>query len=137
MRRRAVVGVGAAVFRGAEVLLVKRRRPPAAGAWSLPGGRVGAGERLRDACRRELREETGLRVRLGPIFGVFERIAKDRHYVIIDYLAEAAPGARVRAASDAAEARWCSTQEIGGLRATPGLRAALRTARRVRARWAR
>jgi ADP-ribose pyrophosphatase YjhB (NUDIX family) len=125
-----IVGVGAVVFRGGDVLLVRRGRPPGGGLWSLPGGRVHGGERLRDACRREVREETGVRVRLGPILGVFERMAEGRHYVIVDYVAHARPGARARAASDAAEARWVSPRGLARLPTTPGLRAAIRAARR-------
>jgi ADP-ribose pyrophosphatase YjhB (NUDIX family) len=127
-----VIGVGAIVFRGDEVLLVRRRRPPAAGRWSFPGGRVRPGERLRAACRRELREETGLSLRLGRTVGVFERIADGWHYVIVDFLAEAPRGARLRPGSDASGARWVSPSELRRLRTTPGLSVALATARRAR-----
>jgi 8-oxo-dGTP diphosphatase len=123
-----VVGVGAIVLRGGEVLLVRRGRAPAAKKWSFPGGKVRPGERLRDACRREVREETGLRVRLGPIVGVFERIAEGRHYVILDFLGRAPAGARPRAGSDASNARWFRPNALRSLRKTRGLLPALRKA---------
>lgn len=134
MKKAPVVGVGAVVFRGDEVLLVRRGHPPGTGLWSLPGGKVRPGERLRDACRREVAEETGVRVKIGPLLGVFERLATGYHYVIVDYVGHAAAGATPRAGSDAADARWFPAGEIGRLRKTAGLAAAIRAARRLRSR---
>jgi ADP-ribose pyrophosphatase YjhB (NUDIX family) len=59
---RPLVGIGVAVLRGDAVLLARRGRPPAMGAWSLPGGAQKLGESVEAAARRELAEETGLRV---------------------------------------------------------------------------
>ena len=126
------VAVGAIVFRGEQVLLVRRRRAPSAGLWSFPGGRVRSGELLRAACRRELREETGLSLRLGRAVGVFERVSDGYHYLIVDFLAEAPAGARVRAGSDASRARWFSASDLRGVRKTPGLLQALARAKLVR-----
>ncbi len=120
------VGVGAVVLHGERVLLVRRGRAPGAGKWSLPGGLVHLGERLVDAVRREVAEECGCQVRVVDIAGVVERVVRDDagrvryHYVLVDYLA-LADSERVSAASDAAEVRWATLDEVASLDTTEGL----------------
>ena len=77
MERRPVVAVGAVAVNDGAILLIRRGRPPAEGRWSLPGGRVEWGEPLTDALRREVEEETALRVEVGRLAGVVERIYGD------------------------------------------------------------
>ncbi len=108
---RPIVGVGAVVIDEGRVLLVRRARPPLEGQWSLPGGAVEVGETLAAAVQREVLEETGLVVDVGPIVEVLDRIHVDAdgavayHYVLIDYRCTVV-GGRLRAASDAASATW-------------------------------
>ena len=102
--------VGVACFRGDEVLLVRRARPPLQGAWSLPGGRIEWGETAASAALRELHEETGVQAELGGLVdvvdGLFDPAAPDgRHYVLIDYTARWIAG-EPRAGDDAAEAAF-------------------------------
>lgn len=121
---RPVLGVGAVVLAGEQVLLVKRGSPPSQGLWSLPGGAVELGESLTQAVAREVREETGLAVEVGPLLGVFERLLKDAqgrleyHYILLDYLCQAhlTPP---RAGDDAAEARWVALADLERAGLTP------------------
>ncbi len=119
-----VVGVGGVVVSSRGVLLVKRGRPPSRGLWSIPGGAVEVGESLAAAVAREVAEETGLEVRVGPLLEVVERILRDRrgrveyHYVLLDYLCFAAPD-EPAAGSDAAAARWVEVAELGRWGLTP------------------
>lgn len=105
---RPVVGVGGVVFVGERLVLVRRRHEPLAGQWSLPGGTVEIGETLEAAVARELLEETGLAVEVGPVVDVFDRILVDErrrvrfHYVLIDFLCRAVRG-ELAARSDASD----------------------------------
>lgn len=89
---RPIVGVGAVILMDGKVVLIKRRYEPLKGEWSLPGGGVEIGETLEAAVAREMLEETGLQVEVGPVIEVFDRIMRDEeqrvryHYVLIDYL---------------------------------------------------
>jgi len=87
------------------VLLVKRANEPFQGWWSIPGGTVETGELLRDAVRREIREETGLHVEPLHIVEVFESIRPAYHFVVVDFLCRVT-GGELCAASDAAGAEW-------------------------------
>ncbi|MBL7181327.1 MAG: NUDIX domain-containing protein, partial [Desulfobacterales bacterium] len=71
------VAVGAIVFKDNKVLLVLRANPPAEACWAIPGGRVELGETLRKAAEREIKEETGISIRVRePVF-TFEVIDRD------------------------------------------------------------
>lgn len=113
-----VVGVGAVCIRDGRLLLVLRRRGAAAGTWALPGGRLEAGEGLADGVARELREETGLRARVGALCGVAERIGAGYHYVILDYWVQEAAGEPV-AGDDAADICWASRADLDRLQLAP------------------
>lgn len=88
MPPRPAIGVSALVFdKQDRILLINRGQPPAQGQWSVPGGKLEPGETLEQACKREVLEETAVSIDLGPLIAVVERIFKDYHYVIVDYLA--------------------------------------------------
>lgn len=104
-----------------RLLLVERGHPPHQGRWSLPGGRVEAGETLAVAAARELAEETGLEAAVGGIAGVVERIGEGFHYLIVDLWAELASDAGPVAGGDAANARLVDPEELPGYPLSPGL----------------
>jgi ADP-ribose pyrophosphatase YjhB (NUDIX family) len=114
---RPLVGIGIVVLRGDEVLLVRRGRPPAQGAWSLPGGAQRLGETAEEAARRELAEETGLSV--GPLHlaGHVDSIHRDAdgkiayHYTILDFCARYMEG-EARAGGDAADLAWAKCNRL-------------------------
>ncbi len=122
---RPLLGVGAVLFRGDEVLLIERGKEPLKGWWTLPGGLVEPGERLEQAVVREVMEETGLRVKPKAVAAIFERIMPDLegrteyHYVIIDYLCEV-EGGTLLAASDVAAAEWVRVDELDRWKMAPG-----------------
>ncbi|MEZ5896609.1 MAG: NUDIX hydrolase [Parvularculaceae bacterium] len=110
---RPVIGVGAVVFRGDEVLTIRRGKAPLAGHWSIPGGRVKFGEPLETAVRREVLEETGVSIRITGLIGVFEALPGeqfDEHYVLVDYAAQWTHGEPV-AGDDADAAEFTSIDE--------------------------
>ena len=115
---RPVVGVGAVIVRDGHVVLIKRKYEPLAGHWSLPGGTLELGESLEAGVAREIREETGLDVEVGPVVEVFDRILLDAaskvqyHFVLIDYLCRPI-GGTLQAGSDVDDAVWVEAQEIG------------------------
>jgi 8-oxo-dGTP diphosphatase len=121
--QRPIVGVGAVIFDGDRVLLVKRGREPLKGEWSLPGGGVEVGESLTAAVAREVLEETKLRVEVGPVIEVLDRIQHgvdgrvEYHFVIVDYLCQPS-GGHVQSGSDAADARWVPLDDLPAYRLT-------------------
>jgi ADP-ribose pyrophosphatase YjhB (NUDIX family) len=114
----AVAAVAAVLIEDGRLLLVKRGHPPAAGKWSLPGGAVEPGERLAEAARRELREETGLDAEPLGVVWVLNNVVLDEagrvkyHYLIVDVLFDSGSvRGELRAGGDALEARWIPVDE--------------------------
>jgi len=119
-----VPGVGAVIVTDdRRVVLVKRRHEPLAGQWSLPGGKLELGETLEAAVAREVREETGLIVDVGPLIEVFDRILLDadgrvqHHFVLADYLCRVR-GGELAAGSDVVDVALANDDELPGFRLT-------------------
>ena len=114
---RPIVGVGGVIVDGPRVVLIKRKYEPLAGRWSIPGGTLEVGEHLEKGVARELLEETGLIVNVGPVIEVFDRILHDDdgrvkyHFVLVDYLC-LPTGGTLQAGDDVSDAVWASLDEL-------------------------
>jgi mutator protein MutT len=112
-----VPAVGAVVVTDAGVVLVRRKNEPLAGRWSLPGGGVEVGETLAACVVREVREETGLDVEVGPVIEVLDRIHEDEqrrvvyHYVLIDYVCRPV-GGTLAPGSDASDVVVAAPEDL-------------------------
>ena len=115
-----VVGIGVAVLRDDQVLLVRRAKDPGRMTWSLPGGAQELGETVFEAARREVMEETGLAVTILGLVDVVDSIRPDAdgvieyHYTLVDVAAESLFG-EPQAGSDAADCHWHGRRTIGAL----------------------
>jgi len=113
-----VIGCATVVWRGPEVLLIRRGKPPLEGQWSIPGGRQNWGETVRECALRELKEETGFDAEILGLIDVVDAIyqdaGKDYHFTFIDFAARIT-GGELRAGDDAGEARWHSADSLESL----------------------
>lgn len=115
----AIAAVGAVVLRGDKILLVRRGYPPARGLWSIPGGVIEAGEKIFEAARRELLEETSVDAEPVGVICVFNNVVRDSsgrvlyHYLILDVLFdEKSIRGEPRAGGDASEAAWFDLERV-------------------------
>ena len=115
---------------------MERAGRPLTGYWSLPGGLVEAGESLDAAVRREVLEETGLRVKPVEMYGLFERIIRDAqgraeyHYVLADYVCKV-EGGTLQAGDDVSDVAWVERRRLGDYRMTEGTRDVIEEAYRA------
>ncbi len=108
-----VAAAGAVVVDPAgRVLLVRRARPPSAGAWTLPGGRLEPGESPEEAVAREVLEETSLRVRVVCSLGLVVIEREGFRYRIYEHLVVPTGGGPPRAGDDAGDVRWIERTEL-------------------------
>ena len=119
---RPELAVGAIVVENDALLLIRRAQRPAVGRWSVPGGRVEAGERVHDALVREVREETSVAITVGELAGWVERIGGDDHFVILDFFARPSVARQTPIpGDDASAAAWVPFGEVAGLDLVDGL----------------
>jgi 8-oxo-dGTP diphosphatase len=130
-----VMAVSIALFRAdGKVLVATRTKPPAEGAWSLPGGRLEPGETLEAAALRELHEEVGARARIIGFNCHVESIGRHadgtlaHHFVVASFVGiwtggEPMPG------PEAGDVRWIAPDALAGMAVTHGLADVLRSAK--------
>ncbi len=130
---RPIVGVGAVVIHDGSALVVRRATEPLKGQWSIPGGMLELGEKLRDGVAREVLEETGLTVSVGEVLDVFDSIFPDPegrtqyHFVLIDFLCTVTAG-ELHASSDVDAAQWVTSEQLDHLDIKPVTAALIRKA---------
>lgn len=130
------LAVSAAIFRGHDVLVVRRASDPAKGLWTLPGGRVEVGETLVEAVQREVTEETMLGIDVVGLAGYREIIlpravgGRGRHFVILPFAARWVTG-RVVLNDELSDGRWLAVDEVAELPTTEGLVDILRQAKQL------
>ncbi|MEM0445399.1 MAG: NUDIX hydrolase [Nitrososphaerota archaeon] len=127
--RYAVAAASALVKRGEGVLLVKRGSMPAKGKWALPGGSVKWGEPIRETVRREVFEETGVRIEVSDLVDVVDVIVRSEaevqyHYVVICFRGHYL-GGELRPGTDAEDARWVQVNNLKDFELTPTVKMVL------------
>ncbi|MQL54477.1 NUDIX hydrolase [Acidianus ambivalens] len=115
---RPLIAVGGVIFSGKRVLLVQRSKPPNKGSWAIPGGKVEFGETLKEALKREMKEELNVNVEPKELLGVIEIIKEGFHYVILDFICEIKSG-EIKAGSDALDAKFFSLEEMSKIPISP------------------
>ena len=124
-----IVGVGAVIMHEGKLALVRRGVEPDKGKWSIPGGVVELGEKVRDAVIREVREECGLDIEIviDTPMDVLDSLVTDEdsrlkyHYVLLQFLARPR-GGTLKPSSDVLEARWVPLEEVETYDLTKSLR---------------
>jgi 8-oxo-dGTP diphosphatase len=116
-------GASIALFEDRKVLLVKRRRAPFAGLWSLPGGKAERGEAPREAARRELAEETGIGAEIEGVVDIVKVAAEDERGDDVTYRLTVfygrPTGGGLKAGGDAEAVEWVHLDDIEALPMTP------------------
>jgi 8-oxo-dGTP diphosphatase len=126
------LAVSASIFRDGKILLVRRARAPGLGLWSLPGGRVEFGESLEIALRREVMEETGLQIEIGPLAGWREVLpganGSTAHFVIMSFATRWSAGEPMLN-DELDDFAWLPPDAPGDRPLTPGLSEIIAAAR--------
>ncbi|MEE8295866.1 MAG: NUDIX hydrolase [Sphingomonadales bacterium] len=130
---RPIFGVGAIIFEGDKVLLIKRGSPPLEGYWSLPGGAQETGETVEAAVIREILEETGLEIKIINFSTMVDIIDLDdagkarHHFTVADYICRVT-GGELQAGGDAAKVAWVPMADLDTLNLTPKAREVIEAA---------
>jgi 8-oxo-dGTP diphosphatase len=112
LRKTPTLTVDAIIKRDGKILLIKRMNSPFKNSWALPGGFVEYGERVEEALKREILDETGIRAEIMGIQGVYSKSERDPRGHVVSICYKAVGKGRAKGGDDALEARFFSPQEI-------------------------
>lgn len=102
----------AVIIRGKQVLLVKRKFEPFKGMWVVPGGFVEEGETVEEAARREALEETGVKVKLVKLVGVYSDPKRDpRGNISVAFIAKPLSG-KLKGDVEVEDVKWFNLDEL-------------------------
>lgn len=115
--KHPIPAIGVVVFKGENILLIQRNKPPKAAEWSIPGGAQELGEAMIETAFREVKEETGIEIDNVELLKTLDFIDKDSngnirfHYSLIDFIADHKSGNLI-AEDDALNAKWVPINEL-------------------------
>jgi len=95
-----------ALIEDGRILLIRRGKDPFKGQWAAPGGRIEDDETAEECAIREMKEETGLDIEVGPLVGVYSEPSRDPRLIIAAAYLVRRKGGELKGGDDAAEARW-------------------------------
>jgi 8-oxo-dGTP diphosphatase len=110
--------VDTVIYTDVEVLMIKRKNPPFAGHWALPGGFIDPGETPKQAAMRELVEETGLEVSALNFVGEYKTPGRDprmEHVWSYAFSLHVDAKESVKAGDDASRAEWIPIRQLNKL----------------------
>lgn len=121
--------VGVIIYHEGRVLIIKRAYDPSRNRWSIPGGLIEVGERIRDAASREVREELGLDVHIQDVVDVLDNIVYEDgtvkfHFVLVDFWADL-EGGTLQPNHECLDVRWVSRDDLRSYDLTGGARKAI------------
>lgn len=124
-----VTGTGVIILDEGRVLIIKRAFEPSKGRWSIPGGVVELGEKVRDAAKREVHEELGLEVEIKDVVDVLDNVVYEGerikyHFVLVDFWA-VVKGGQLRLSHECLDAQWIRRDELDDYDVTKGARRAI------------
>ncbi len=102
------IGVNVAIFREGEILLTQREDFH---VWCMPGGHIEPGETFPQAARREVREETGIDVKVSRLVGIYSRPRWGAYHIAV-FVADVVGGGQVRQPSEVIDMRFFRPDEL-------------------------
>jgi 8-oxo-dGTP diphosphatase len=114
-KKKVGVGFGVMVLKNGKILLGKRHEDPekassllnGAGTWTMPGGKLHFGETFEEGAKREVLEETGIKINRADVICVNQDMVETAHFITMGLLSDSFEGeAKVMEPDEITEWRW-------------------------------